>query len=255
MEMKMQMKLKENKQNEQAENKENLGQYVAVDSDILRRLAYLDLLKNKNNNYVERSQINDDILVKDFNYFLRMLNHIQEGNVKLVIVDAVYQESKHSANLLKFMNTYCYFPNVNAKNYQDKMEKARVLAHAYCQPYIYEGKEYCAPMKFVYVADIKKYVPTNDAYIMAQATVEDCCLLTGNKQDFIFNKKDGIGNRSRLIGICRINEMFGYYETRADGVFMSKPLTLSKMMGLLRSKEEFGIMNQSQDKVQGGMTL
>lgn len=254
MEMKMQMKLKQNTLNEEKTEKENLGLYVAIDSDILRFLSYLEHLKTQHG-FVDRSQVNAENLLKDFNYYLRLFNHVQAGHIKLLIVDAVYQESKHAANLLNFMNKYCYFPDVNSKDYQKKVEKARVLAHAYCQPYTINGKEYKAPMKFVYMAYANKHVPTNDAYIMAQATVEDCCLLTGNKQDFIFNKRDGIGNRSRLIGICHINEMFGYCETRAGGVFMPKPLTLSKIMGLLRGKEEFGIVNQSQDKIQGGMTL
>ena len=141
MEMKMQMKLKQNTLNNEKTEKENLGLYVAIDSDILRFLSYFDYLKNKHG-FVDRSQVNAENLLKDFNYYLRLFNHVLDGDIRLFIVDAVYQESKHAGNLLNFMNKYCYFPDVNSKDYQKKVEKARVLAHAYCQPYTINGKEY-----------------------------------------------------------------------------------------------------------------
>jgi len=232
----------------------NRGIYVAVDSDILRNLTYLDLLKKKYG-MVEIKDVKEPQLVKDFNYYARILNHVKNDDLRLLIVDAVYQESKHSEHLLNFMKEYCYFPNVSATNYQEKAKKARELAHAYCSPYEFKGQKYGAPMKCVYIADVNKYVPTNDAYIMAQATVEGCCVLTGNKKDFIFDKKQNAGNKDRLIGIYRINKLSGYYIKSKDKIITSKPVTIPFVVGSLKRDNMFDNLEQEDDKIQGRTIL
>ena len=228
--------------------------YVAVDSDILRGIAYFGFLE-KEFGKVTIEMVNDHQVRNDFNYYERLFENVKNDKVRLLVVDAVFQESKHSSNLLGFMKDYCYFPNVNAVNYQEKAEKARELAYAYCSPYKYGGVEYSAPMKFVFIADINKNVPTNDTYIMAQATVEGCCVLTGNKKDFIFDKRQNCDNKDRLDGICRINKLFGYCEEVGDKVYTSKPITLVEINKKLKINGKFGILNQNDDKIKGRTIL
>ena len=97
--------------------------YLAIDSDILRTLAYLDMLK-KEYGVVDRSKIRDYGLRENLNYYIRLYNCVKYDEIRLLIVDAVYQESKHSEHLINFIKEYCYFPNINAVNYQEKAEKA-----------------------------------------------------------------------------------------------------------------------------------
>ena len=127
--------------------------YIAIDSDILRSLTLLDILKKKYGK-IEVEKIKDANLKRDFNYFIRLYNCVVHDEIRLLIVDAVYQESKHSPSLVEFMKEYCYFPNVNAANYQEKAEEARKLAYSYTEPYEYNGEQHnphiflCLPHRF-----------------------------------------------------------------------------------------------------------
>ncbi len=228
--------------------------YVAIDSDILRNLAYLDRLKERYG-VVSKSRVNDPQVLYDLNYYARILQSVQNDEVRLLIVDAVFQESKHSDCLVKFMKKYCYFPNVNAVDYQEKAQQARALAHAYCSEYEFEGKKRRAPMKSVFIADINRQVPTNDAYIMAQATVENCSLVTGNKKDFIFNNRQNQENNERQLGICTINVAMGYYEKKDDKFVTPRPITLGCLAGGLKRDQRFGDLEQADDKIEGRTLL
>ena len=183
--------------------------YLAIDSDVLRTLTLLDILK-KEHSYVDIDKIKDSSLKKDFNYFNRLYNALNHDEIRPLIVDAVYQESKHSASLVNFMKNHCYFPKINLVNYQEKATEARELANAYCSPFKLGGKEFPAPMKKVFHADENKHAPSNDCYIMAQATIEGICLITANGQDFIFDDKSNIENHFRSMGIINVNMIKGY---------------------------------------------
>lgn len=190
--------------------------YFAIDSDILRELTFIDIIK-KSNKTLEEITTTDPLLEKYGGYLQRLYFKMKTGEINLVIVDAVYQESKHSKSLVDFIKEYCYFPDINAINYQEKAEEARKLANAYCKPFIYNEVEEQAPMKFVFIADINKSVPTNDCYIMAQATIEGISLITANGKDFIFNKRNASIEHDRSRGITIINEMNGYYDVNSKG--------------------------------------
>ena len=231
--------------------------YIAFDSDILRTLTLLDILK-KEHGFIDINRINDKILKKDFNYFVKLYNSILNNEIRPLIVDAVYQESKHSTSLVSFMKSYCYFPNVNAANYQEKTEKARQLADAYTKDYAnskYEIQK--APMKKVFVADIKKYVPTNDCYIMAEATIENCPLLTSNGQDFIFNKRNSDKfNHERVKGIVEININNGYYKYDENGNKTTpKPVLIHTLTGILKYEDYFEKIQQSDNFVKADAIL
>lgn len=231
--------------------------YIAIDSDVLRELAFFDLLK-KEYGHVKIEQIpSNSGLKKDFNYFISLYNCILYEDIKVVIVDAVYQESKHSPNLVKFIKEYCYFPNINVANYQEKAEKARHLANAYCSPYEYHGETKPAPMKSIFVAAINQYVPTNDCFIMAQATIEGLPLLTGNGQDFVFNvKNENKDEHDRVKGIAHINIVNGYSTTNNKGFEVtSAPILIFDLVPLLRNAKNFNTPKQSEDLIKADTLL
>ena len=230
--------------------------YLAIDSDILRTLTLLNILK-KEHGYVDTEKVKDTSLKKNFNYFNRLFNSINHNEIRLLIVDAVYQESKHSSSLVEFMKEYCYFPNTNAVNYQDKAERARKLASEYVKPYTYKNEQYDAPMKAVFVADVNKYVPTNDCYIMAQATVEHCSLLTGNGKDFIFNQRnEDKYAHDRVRGIAQINILNGYFTEETPGHFVtSKPVMINTLAAILKYEDSFETITQSNNYVKADTIL
>lgn len=224
--------------------------YIAIDSDILRELAFLDILKSEHGHNIDLEKLPaNSALRKHFNYFVRLYNCITYNEIKIVIVDAVYQESKHSETLINFIKKYCYFPNVNAINYQERAAKARLLARKYCEEYVHQGETMPAPMKSVFVADINKYVPTNDCYIMAQATIDGLPLLTGNGQDFIFNKRnENRDDHDRVRGITQINIANGYYTTNAKGYQVtSAPILIYDLGPILKNVTNFTTPEQSDD--------
>ena len=229
--------------------------YIAIDSDILRTLRLLDILK-KEHGFIETDKIKDFVLKRDFNYFNRLFTAIENGEIKPLIVDAVYQESKHSPSLISFIKEYCYLPNVNAVNYQEKAEEARNLAYAYTKPYEFKGFENPAPMKAVFIADINKYVPTNDCYIMAQATIENCSLLTGNGKDFIFNQRnDDKFAHERVRGIAQININHGYYHEDIPGHYItSKPIMIDTLAKIIKN-ENFNTTEQKDEKIKANLIL
>ena len=71
--------------------------YIAIDSDILRHLTYLDMLQTKNE-VVDVKKIKDDFVSKNYLHFTHLFNLVKEDKIRLLIVDAVYQESKYSQN-------------------------------------------------------------------------------------------------------------------------------------------------------------
>ena len=174
----------------------------------------------------------------------------------------IHLSSLSLKNCLLPQQNYCYFPNVNAANYQEKAEKARKLADAYTKPYFYtdrDGKEIQAdaPMKSVFVADINKYVPTNDCYIMAQATVEHCSLLTGNGKDFIFDKRDEDRyNHARVRGITQINIANGYYSETSPGHYVTpKPIMLKTIAASIKYDDSFETVDQTNTYVKADSIL
>lgn len=237
--------------------------YLAFDSDILRTMTFLDVLKTTHG-FIDTNKLHNKKLKDDFNYFIRLYNAIIHNEIRPLIVDAVYQESKHSASLVEFMKNFCYFPNVNAANYQEKAEKARILASQYTEPYESKAKYESeldkvkpAPMQKVFIADINKYVPTNDCYIMAQATIENCPLLTANGKDFIFNEKyvDKY-NHERVKGIIEINIANGYYKTDRNGnKITTKPIMINTIASILKYENCFDIIDQSNEFVKAETIL
>lgn len=217
----------------------NNPSYFAIDSDILRELTFIDIIK-KSNKTLDEITTTDPLLQKYGGYLQRLYFKMKTGEINLVIVDAVYQESKHSKSLLDFIKEYCYFPDINAVNYQEKAEEARKLAYAYCSPFDNNGVEEPSPMKLVFIADINKSVPTNDCYIMAQATIEGISLITANGKDFIFNKRNASLEHDRSRGIAIINEQYGYYDKNSKNKNLSpKPFHIYTLGPMIKKYDNY----------------
>ena len=225
-----------------------------IDSDVLRCLTFVNLLRKHFGDNVSREQIRkqDHVLYSNFKYYSHFLDLIKADKIRVVIGDAIFQESKHSKSLVDFMKEYAYFPDVNMVNYQSKSDEARQLAYAYCQPYTINNKEYTPPMKFVFIADINQRVPTNDAYAMAQATVEGRCFITGNGQDFIFNKRNNSDkyHNSRVKGITNINLSKGYYTETNTGSYMTpKPIHIHVFGAMIKNDGEDIVLPAQSGKI------
>ena len=91
-------------------------------------------------------------------------------------------------------------------------------------------------MHLTFIADMNKSVPTNDCYIMAQATIEQCCLLTANGKHFVFNEKNSNKNiHDRSLGIVQINILQGYCEPhdKTGSLVAPKPILIQDLMTIL----------------------
>ena len=227
----------------------NKSVYLAIDSDILRKLTFIDLVLNSGEFY-NFEQSEDPILKKWSGYFLRLYYRMKSDEIRLVIVDGVFQESQHSESLVAFMKNYCYFPKINAVNYHKKAIEARNLAYAYCQEYTVDDKTFPPPMKFHYNPEINAYSPTTDCYIMAQASIEGIGLVTANGKDFIFNERSKNENNARTIGIMTINEKMGYSSKNLDSKYKNPRPYHIRTIGPMISKntnQEFEVTEAFND--------
>ena len=208
--------------------------YLALDSNIITDLTYLDVLAFQQNTTIENvniTGINSETIKRYVDIYKKLISMAEKDEIRLLIVNSVYKEIKHSTNLIRFIKKYCYVPNQNIFNQAERIDKIKKLANAYCEPYTdYQGNLNKAPMQKVYYAIIDSYGPTNDAFIMAEATVENAILLTLNAEHFIFDKRK-VGNeksndQSRKIGIVQINKNLNYCDENQH--LTSKPLSMSE---------------------------
>ncbi len=226
---------------------ENKHIYIAIDSDILRALTNLDLCLEKNP-YYDFEKSDDHFLKRNADYLQTLMKIVRADEIRLLIVNTVYQESKHSPSLCNFIKKYCYFPDINIVNYNDKSAKTEKLANLYCKPYTYKDKECPAPMKATYNAFAKSYVPTNDAYIMAEASIEGAMVLTANKKDFIENVRTR-SKHDRSAGIVQINIQNGYCEKAvgSDFIIVPKPITIGTIGPIISNDFEHFTANYVDD--------
>ena len=88
-----------------------------------------------------------------------------------------------------------------------------------------------------FVAAINKEVPSNDCYIMAQATVDSCYLLTNNLQHFIYDRfSNDINDHRRVDGIKQINIQHGFRKKLENGKeFVPQPIVIKKLVKMLEA--------------------
>lgn len=185
--------------------------FIAVDSDVLRALVELKECLELNPNYdIYHSQLE---LIKNYGKIVKkMLNLVLTGELNLFVGNTVYHEVKHRHNCVEFIKEFCYMPKMNDDNYKDIIAKTDELALKYCKNYKVGNKLYYPPMDLRYVPYFKQYVPCNDAYVMAEATIVNCFLITCNAKDFIYNEHYKERNELRKTGIIAINRNMRYMD-------------------------------------------
>ena len=230
--------------------------YFSIDSDVLRALTFLDIIL-KEDPKADVKKCKDPILKNYGGYLKKLLELAKNDAVRLLIVNTVYQESKHSENLVNFMKEYCYFPNVNFTNFDEKSEKIERLVDKYCTSYSVGDATYDAPFMKTYNASLKRKVAPNDAYIVAESTIENACLITNNSKHIIYNERNDNDQNSRVKGIVSINISEGYYQTVEDGVSIltPRPYALHVIGPLFKKIEEFSGVKTNDNKVKADTIL
>ena len=205
---------------------------VAIDSDMLRDLVFFERLTKGGVVFKYKNPWNiDNSTVRKFlDEFTYLYNAVVNNQIELHVSKYVYNEVKHDEYVVAFVEKYCHR---NPKVDEAKIEE---LAHAYSNMIVINGEQELPPINRCYVAAIDKYVPTNDSYIMADATVNRLGLLTNNVCDFIFDKASpDKENHRRIDGIIFINRKFGYKKSGIDGDYIPQPIVIKKLVKYLKN--------------------
>lgn len=210
--------------------------FIAVDSDILRSLADLDEILKENPTY--KTSTSHDFFIRDNgSYLKKVLKLIHSGDISIFVGSTIFREVKHRDNCINFIKEHCYLPKMNASNFADIVTRADNLAFKYCtQKYRYNDKEYFPPMEMHYNAYLKRDVPSNDAYAMAEATIAGCVFITNNAQDFVFRKYIKDDKNSRVKGIVNINVLENYcaMDEETGMQIVPKPMEFHLFIPLLK---------------------
>ncbi len=228
---------------------ETKGKFVAVDSNVLRILAFMNKRYEEFDNGKFVFEKSKDCLIQKYGkYFLDILRHMKNENEKerlnILILDYVYMENKHIPLVNEFIKNNCYVSKKFLAGEEKYRARVNHLARAYCKPYKKKMKDELrpAPMQSVYNAYANKDIPSNDAYIMAQATLEGVLLVTANGKDFTFNIRNQDNTdeeyvNDRTEGIVDINMMLGYCEKSDKGDYYVVPKAMRvKQFGELLKK-------------------
>lgn len=204
---------------------------IRIDSDMLRNLA-LFCRYTKDGSYlknIDYNKISCEHIKQNFDDYLFIMDKIKSGELEVYISKYVLRENEHIDYVMEFKRKFCY------TKITDNKEKIEDLANAYSSPYTENNTEFLPPMDREYIAAFDKVVPSNDCFIMADATVNYSFLLTNNLQHFIYDKSSKDPNDHRRIdGIRAINVKKGYKRKGTNGDFIPQPMVLQKMVRFLR---------------------
>lgn len=219
--------------------------YLAIDSDILR---YLICFKYGTNAKKQFENTCDSFIRKNHETLKEILKLIDEDKLRLVITRTTVAESPAFNDVRKdLFKNFLYFTDFATDEYFEKEIKIENLANTYSSS---PGEKNIA-MKKKYFAAMKSYVPTNDAYILAEASVEGLMFVTNNEKDFIYDifkmkdlsektKKDvsylknDVRNCDIQTKIKNINFLSGLNFMTEKGVKAPHPISFDKLSYLLR---------------------
>lgn len=233
--------------------------YFSLDSDFLR--ALVDMEEELRIDEFSDFKSAENSAVRKYGFFLKeFLERAKQDEYRLLIVNTVNQENKHDRKRVNFIKKYCYFPKLMKEKNPQYATKVRNLAKKYCSPYYEHGKEFPPPMQKKYDAYYDAYVPSNDAIIMAESTLETSYLLTLNAQDFtqVKNRKD-LGN-IRSKGIVSINIKNEFYQTNTNcgtGSFIvPKPLSIDTICAIIKTHKPFSAcLSEDSTKIKASKVL
>ena len=239
--------------------KNNEHIYFSLDSDVLRALAFLEVLmsKEEKGKEVDYNSIDDGVINNYLDTLKGIINLSKKGKIRLLVVNTVYHENKHSKTLVNFMKKYCYFPNINMVNADENASKVQSLVDKYCSPYTFGSVGYDAPFLKTYNAHLGKLVASNDVYIVAESTVENACLITNNSKHIIYNERNEEDKNSRALGVISININEGYCQrdSKSAGFITPRPYSLKTMARFVKKIEEFNTVKQKDDKIKASSVL
>lgn len=199
-----------------AENKKNQTPCVAFDADVLRMLSAMHACLKKYPNY-DFNKFKDDFIKRNHQDLLMLLNLIKTDQLHVFIGNTVFQQVKHRQEVCEFIKLYCYFPKLNVLTFNELLEKADDLASQYCSHYLFKGEKKYPPMDLNYSPISRKQAPSDDAYIMAEASIAGCMFITNNGKHFIFRENRKGDKNSRALGIITINKANHYCEELDNG--------------------------------------
>lgn len=252
--------------------------YFALDSDVLSNLAHLyELQSDKTNSYKKiKEKLAEDPemfnVCKNYNFYCKILDMARCDKIRFLVTPTPFYESKHVYGVIQFVTDFCYLPKVKPETAKEDALKIRDLAQAYCSPYINEDGVKCkAPINSKYNAyakyllvdnEVNKnfWVPSNDAYVLAEASYYGACLITENAKDFLFRPEKGKEKKAyrdyeneRVKGVVSINEKYGYYQPNTTNIFKGKnivphPYSVETLGKIIAYHEDNAIFSSSDDK-------
>ena len=60
---------------------------------------------------------------------------MRKDKIRVLILNNVYQENKHSQYIMNFIIDNCYVDNIDMQNYKQISSKVERLAYKYCKDY------------------------------------------------------------------------------------------------------------------------
>lgn len=167
---------------------------VALDSDMVINLS------KYNDPTADVSKMRKEDLNR-----LRIINKLNlEGKLDFIVLPLVLGEMYPSGKVMDFIDTRCVVVEIYDEHIQDHIEKTNNLASIYTSTKC--GNK--PVMDELYNASLRKRIPANDAYIMAEATILNLCVLTNNVSDYI-TFRDEVEPK-RAWEIENINQKEGY---------------------------------------------
>lgn len=219
----------------------SLSMYISLDADVLRQLAFLDVIMSESTGFVDFQKIGDDVFKENSGFLFYLYNEIAknpDSKIKLLVTETPYREVKHFPACLNFIKNYCYAPSINMMNVAEKNDEAVKLSAAYCFGYTDEkqGIAYDPSMKTFLNNDGKTRV-SRDARNMAEATREGAIFITLNGQDYVFDRSVDGKNNARRQKTVAINKALGYGQI-VDGYDITpRPFIVNEIVPILKFKD------------------
>lgn len=157
----------------------------------------------------------------DFMGFLQSIEYInklvKKSILKLYITPKTRYEVEHLLDT-EYCKNYVNVIKIKDEDYPDFYDKRNHLARTYVK---------LGAMEQTFNTTSKKFQPSNDAYIVAEATVVGLDLITENQIHFI-HAYDDKNDFERQTKIRRINYFSGYvYQSRNGKTFAPSPMSMA----------------------------
>lgn len=210
--------------------------YVAVDADVIIMLVEVKEKMRNIPNY-QPSKDRKKSIQNNADALMKILELMNKDELRLLVINTTFNEVKDVKQTMDFIKDNCYFPRLNILNISSHIEKADELAMKYCtQSYEYKGQKYYPPMELEYNRHLQRKVPSNDAYAMAEASIEKCIFITANSRHFVFRENYQKETNLRAIGIGMINSENGYETIDEKGrITSSRPMSLETFGFLIKN--------------------